>query len=54
LLRYTPSRDGVGAAADPAADLLTAVREQLGLKLEPRKEPVEMLRERAERIPTEN
>ena len=32
-----------GAAADPGASVFTAIRESLGLKLEPRKLPVEML-----------
>ncbi|MGA3237827.1 MAG: TIGR03435 family protein [Bryobacteraceae bacterium] len=39
----------------PAADLLTAIRESLGLRLEPRKEPVEVLViDHIERVPTEN
>lgn len=39
----------------PTATLFTAIRESLGLKLEPRKEPVEMLViDHAERVPTEN
>jgi len=46
--------DAVLAPA-PAADLFAAVRESLGLRLEARKEPVEMLViDHIERIPTEN
>jgi uncharacterized protein (TIGR03435 family) len=49
-----PKADG-GAPTNPGPDLFTAVREELGLRLEPRKEPVEMLRvDRAERIPEGN
>jgi uncharacterized protein (TIGR03435 family) len=55
VLTYAkPNADG-GAPANPGPDLFTAVREQLGLRLEARKEPVEMLRvDRAERVPAEN
>jgi uncharacterized protein (TIGR03435 family) len=39
----------------PPADLFTAIRESLGLRLEPRKEPVEVLViDHIERVPTEN
>lgn len=39
----------------PAADLFTAIRESLGLRLESRKEPVEVLViDHMERVPTEN
>jgi uncharacterized protein (TIGR03435 family) len=39
----------------PAADLFTAIRDSLGLRLEPRKEPVEVLViDHIERVPTEN
>jgi uncharacterized protein (TIGR03435 family) len=46
---------GVGVASAPAADLFSAVRESLGLRLEPRKTLVDFLVvERMERVPTEN
>ena len=39
----------------PTGDLFSAVRESLGLKLEPRKEPVGVLViDHVERVPTEN
>jgi uncharacterized protein (TIGR03435 family) len=39
----------------PTADLFTAIRDSLGLRLEPRKEPVEVLViDHIERVPTEN
>ena len=45
----------LGGADRPTATLFTAIRESLGLKLEARKEPVEMLViDRIERVPTEN
>jgi uncharacterized protein (TIGR03435 family) len=43
------------AASDPGADLFAAVRTQLGLRLEPRKTPAEVLViDHIERVPTEN
>jgi uncharacterized protein (TIGR03435 family) len=46
---------GSTSPADPKPTLFTAIRESLGLKLEPRREPVEMLViDRVDRIPTEN
>jgi len=43
------------AASDPAADLFTAVRESLGLRLEPRKAQTEVLVvDHIERVPTAN
>jgi uncharacterized protein (TIGR03435 family) len=44
-----------GAASDPGADLFAAVRESLGLRLEPRKTPTEVLViDHIERVPTGN
>lgn len=44
-----------GSASDPAPDLTTAVRDQLGLKLEPKKGPIEILViDHVEKTPTEN
>jgi uncharacterized protein (TIGR03435 family) len=46
---------GADLPAAPTADLFTAIRESLGLRLEPRKEPVEVLViDHIERIPTAN
>jgi uncharacterized protein (TIGR03435 family) len=46
---------GDNTAAEPGADLFGAVQSQLGLKLTPKKVPVEMLVvDHAEKIPTEN
>ena len=43
------------AADDPASSILSAIQEQLGLKLEARKAPVEIIVvEHAEKVPTEN
>jgi uncharacterized protein (TIGR03435 family) len=47
--------DTTGVPSDPAPDLFGAVRDQLGLKLESKKGPVEMLViDRVEKVPTEN
>jgi uncharacterized protein (TIGR03435 family) len=42
-LRWTPDTVAAGAPADAPPDLFTAIQEQLGLKLEPSKGPVETL-----------
>jgi uncharacterized protein (TIGR03435 family) len=54
-LEWTPSRQAQNADAAPGPSLFTAVTEQLGLKLEARKGPVEILVvDRAEKVPAEN
>jgi uncharacterized protein (TIGR03435 family) len=59
-VEFVPPPSGAAAAgdntaADPGADLFGAVQSQLGLKLAPKKVPVEMLVvDHAEKIPTEN
>jgi uncharacterized protein (TIGR03435 family) len=55
-LTYTPDR-GVNAksAQDPGPSIFTALQEQLGLKLEARKVPVQILVvDHCEKNPTEN
>lgn len=58
LLRWTPDQGPAmvnGAPiADPPPDLFTAIQEQLGLKLEPGKGPVEVLVIDHVEMPTEN
>jgi uncharacterized protein (TIGR03435 family) len=50
-----PGLAGAGEASVPTVDLFTAVRESLGLRLEPRKTPIDyLIIDRAERVPTEN
>jgi uncharacterized protein (TIGR03435 family) len=56
-LEFAPEGKGSDAAGDlpVSPSVFTAVQEQLGLKLEPRKAPVEILVvDRAERVPTGN
>jgi uncharacterized protein (TIGR03435 family) len=46
---------GIDLPAAPTATVFNAIRDSLGLRLEPRKEPVEMLViDHVERIPSEN
>jgi uncharacterized protein (TIGR03435 family) len=55
-LEYTPA-DRAGAAGDLAGgvSLAAALQEQLGLRLESRREPLDaIVVERAERVPTDN
>jgi uncharacterized protein (TIGR03435 family) len=60
-LKWTPERkliekpDGKAPAVDAPPPILEALQEQLGLKLEKRKAPLEVvIVDRAERVPTEN
>ena len=59
-MSYSSATEALGDAridlpAAPTATLFTAIRDSLGLKLDPRKEPVEMLViDHVERVPTEN
>ena len=53
-LEYTPE-DRLGATGDATRPSLSAaLQEQLGLRLESRKEPLDVVVERAERTPTDN
>jgi uncharacterized protein (TIGR03435 family) len=50
-----PGQQGPSPDASDIPDIFTAVQEQLGLKLESKKGPVEMLVvDRGEKVPTEN
>jgi uncharacterized protein (TIGR03435 family) len=54
-LEYTPEDRVATAAADAPPTLTSALEEQLGLRLESRKEPLDaIVVERAERTPTDN
>jgi uncharacterized protein (TIGR03435 family) len=56
VLTYAPDPgSGVPAAASDGPSIFTAIEEQLGLKLEPRKVPVEIfVVDRCQKMPTEN
>jgi len=55
VLNYTPVADATNGAVDAPPDFITAAEEQLGLKLVPKSEPVELLVvDRADRTPVEN
>ncbi|HWC95916.1 MAG TPA: TIGR03435 family protein [Candidatus Sulfopaludibacter sp.] len=52
-LEWAPDANAVSENG-PTADIYTAIQQQLGLKLEVRKAPIDMLVEHAEKNPTEN
>lgn len=55
IFRRPEATAAEAAAPDAPPDFFTAVQQQLGLKLEPKKEPIEVLVvDHAERMPTEN
>jgi uncharacterized protein (TIGR03435 family) len=56
VLTYAPERGSdVPPAADDGPSIFTAIEQQLGLKLEPRKVPVDILVvDRCQKMPTEN
>ena len=55
VLNYLPLGAINGDPSDPASDIISAVRDQLGLRLEPRRGQVEILRiETIDKVPTEN
>jgi uncharacterized protein (TIGR03435 family) len=52
---YTPFSSDANAAANGPPDILAAVQDQLGLRLEPKKESLQVLViDHAERVPSEN
>jgi uncharacterized protein (TIGR03435 family) len=54
-LIYLPSVPAESDPADPAADIFSAVRTQLGLRLDPQHAPVEILRiQSIDKVPTAN
>lgn len=55
MLLYNPFFGNANSADSDAPDIFAAVEQQLGLKLEPKKEPLQILViDHLERIPTEN
>ncbi len=55
VLSYLPFDSTSSDPSDPAAEIFSAVRDQLGLRLEPRREVVNILTiEKVEKAPTEN
>jgi uncharacterized protein (TIGR03435 family) len=56
MLTYTPERGpDVTPAADDGPSIFTAIEEQLGLKLEPRKVPMDIfVVDHCQKVPTEN
>jgi uncharacterized protein (TIGR03435 family) len=54
-LNFTPLSAQSENASDPAPDFFAAVQQQLGLKLEPKKAPVDVLViDHADRVPSGN
>ena len=55
MVSYTPFSASGNSADSPAPDIFAAIEQQLGLKLEPKKEALQILViDHLERIPTEN
>lgn len=55
VLTYAPERGSDAPPADDGPSIFTAIEEQLGLKLQPRKVPVDIfVVDRCEKMPTEN
>lgn len=55
LVKYAPDRGGAPASAEDGPSIFTAIEDQLGLKLEARKLPVEVIVvDRLQKMPSEN
>ncbi len=55
VLSYMPLGSANSDPSDPTADIFSAVRDQLGLRLESRREMVKILAiDKIDRVPTEN
>ena len=55
VLTYVPLGSANSDLSDPASDILSAVRDQLGLRLEPQRAAVSTLKiDSIDRVPTEN
>lgn len=55
VLTYLPLSSTNGDPSDPASDIVSAVRDQLGLRLEPQRGVVDTLKiDKVDKVPTEN
>jgi len=55
VLTYLPFGSPTGDPSDPASDIFSAVRDQLGLRLQPQRGPVDILKiDNIDKVPTPN